>query len=73
MRISLLFVGDICRARTRHGDQAGLQCAGFGWHSWMRSLHGHCLLGAGAGNDIWRLPLALQSLLDGGSIRRQVG
>lgn len=73
MRESLLLVGDICRARTRHGDQAGLQCARFCWHGWVGSLHGHRLLGAGAGDDIWRLPLALQSLLDGGGVRRQVG
>lgn len=39
----------------------------------MRALHGYSLLGAGAGNDVWRLPLPLQSLLDGGSVGRQVG
>lgn len=39
----------------------------------MRALHGYSLLGASAGNDIWRLPLPLQSLLDGGHIRGQVG
>lgn len=39
----------------------------------MRALHGHRLLGAGAGDDIWGLPLPLQSLLDGGGVRRQIG
>lgn len=39
----------------------------------MGSLHGHRLLGACAGNDIWGLPLSLQSFLDGGSIGGQVG
>lgn len=39
----------------------------------MRALHGYSLLGACAGNDIWRLPLPLQSLLDGSRIRRHVG
>lgn len=73
MRARPLLGGDVCGARTRHGHQAGLQRARFCWHSWMRPLHGHRLLGAGAGNDVRRLPLALQSPLDGGSVRRQVG
>lgn len=39
----------------------------------MRALHGHGLLGAGAGNHIWGLPLPLQSFLDGSRIRGHVG
>lgn len=39
----------------------------------MGALHGHRLLGAGAGNDIRGLPLPLQGLLDGGRIGGQVG
>lgn len=58
---------------TWDGDQTGLQRARLGRHSGVGALHGDGLLGAGAGYDIWRLPLPLQSLLDRSWIRRQVG
>lgn len=58
---------------TWYSNQAGLECSGLRRHSRVGALHGHRLLRAGAGNDIWGLPLPLQGLLDGGRIGGQVG
>lgn len=58
---------------TWHGHQTGLQSAGLSWHSWPWALHRHRLLRAGARNSIWRFPLPLQGLLNGGRVGGQVG
>lgn len=61
------------RISTWNCNQTGLQCTRLCRHSRVRALHGYSLLGASAGNYVWRLPLPLQSLLDGGNIRGQIG